>query len=208
MGFQKQITSIISRLPKLRRTGLFSATQTEAIEELSRAGLRNPVRIEVRTESKPMANLASSEELTSQRTPFGLHIEYLLCEAEKKSSHLVEFLLQNISKKIIIYFMTCACVDYWGSVLPQLSVLKGFPLIPLHGKMKQTAREKALSSFSALSSGVLLCTDVAARGLDIPGVDWIVQQLRVTCDLGLGCINSFNCGGWLLAIVLGVLPCL
>ncbi|KAI0526943.1 hypothetical protein KFK09_002537 [Dendrobium nobile] len=175
MGFQKQITSIISCLPKLRRTGLFSATQTEAIEELSRAGLRNPVRVEVRTESMPMANLASSEELTSTRTPFGLHMEYLLCEAEKKSSHLVEFLLQNISKKIIIYFMTCACVDYWGSVLPQLSVLKGFPLIPLHGKMKQTAREKALSSFSTLSSGVLLCTDVAARGLDIPGVDWIVQ---------------------------------
>ncbi|XP_020578823.1 DEAD-box ATP-dependent RNA helicase 18 [Phalaenopsis equestris] len=175
MGFQKQITSIISRLPKLRRTGLFSATQTEAIDELSRAGLRNPVRVEVRTESKPTAILASSEELTSTRTPFGLQIEYLLCEAEKKSSHLVEFLLQNISKKIIIYFMTCACVDYWGTVLPQLSVLKSFPLIPLHGKMKQTAREKALSSFSTLLCGALLCTDVAARGLDIPGVDWIVQ---------------------------------
>ncbi|XP_073104473.1 DEAD-box ATP-dependent RNA helicase 18 isoform X2 [Elaeis guineensis] len=131
MGFQKQITSIISRLPKLRRTGLFSATQTEAVEELSRAGLRNPVRVEVRTGAKPLHNLESAQQSTTSRTPLGLHIE--------------------------------------------LAVLKGCPLIPLHGRMKQIAREKALASYTALSSGILLCTDVAARGLDIPGVDWIVQ---------------------------------
>lgn len=69
MGFQKQINSIISRLPKLRRTGLFSATQTEAVEELAKAGLRNPVRVEVRAETK------SSGNLTSSKTPSGLHIE-------------------------------------------------------------------------------------------------------------------------------------
>ncbi|XP_027335135.1 DEAD-box ATP-dependent RNA helicase 18 isoform X2 [Abrus precatorius] len=142
MGFQKQITAIISHLPKLRRTGLFSATQTEAVEELSKAGLRNP---------------------------------YLECDADKKPSQLVDILIKNRSRKIIIYFMTCACVDYWGVVLPCLPVLKGFSLIPLHGKMKQSAREKALASFTSLSSGILLCTDVAARGLDIPGVDCIVQ---------------------------------
>lgn len=73
MGFQKQITSIISRLPKLRRTGLFSATQSEAVEELSKAGLRNPVRVEVRTESKPQVE--SSQEVASSKTPLGLHIE-------------------------------------------------------------------------------------------------------------------------------------
>ncbi|KAJ6822946.1 DEAD-box ATP-dependent RNA helicase 18-like [Iris pallida] len=102
MGFQKQITSIISRLPKLRRTGLFSATQTEAVEELSRAGLRNPVRVEVRTEIKPVGNLASSQELAASITPLGLHIEYLECEAERKPSQLVDFLSQNTSKKIIM----------------------------------------------------------------------------------------------------------
>ncbi|BBG98092.1 P-loop containing nucleoside triphosphate hydrolases superfamily protein [Prunus dulcis] len=146
MGFQKQINDIISRLPKLRRTGLFSATQTEAVEELARAGLRNPVRV-----------------------------EYLECEADKKPSQLVDLLVKNKSNKTIVYFMTCACVDYWGLVLPLLGSLKGFPLIALHGKMKQAARDKALASFTSLSSGILLCTDVAARGLDIPGVDCIVQ---------------------------------
>ncbi|CAK7325924.1 unnamed protein product [Dovyalis caffra] len=175
MGFQKQLTSIISRLPKLRRTGLFSATQTEAVEELSKAGLRNPVRVEVRAETKSSNNTESAQQLAPYRTPSGLHLEYLECEADKKPSQLVDLLTKNKSKKIIIYFMTCACVDYWGVVLPHLAVLKGFSLISLHGKMKQTAREKALASFTSLTSGILLCTDVAARGLDIPGVDCIVQ---------------------------------
>lgn len=175
MGFQKQITSIISRLPKLRRTGLFSATQTEAVEELAKAGLRNPVRVEVRAETKSIDGILSSTQSTSSKTPSGLHLEYLECEADKKPSQLLDLLVKNKSKKIIIYYMTCASVDYWGVVLPHLAALKNFSIISLHGKMKQTAREKALASFTSLSSGILLCTDVAARGLDIPGVDCIVQ---------------------------------
>lgn len=75
MGFQKQITSIISRLPKLRRTGLFSATQTEAVEELSKAGLRNPVRVEVRAETKSLDDSSSSQPSASSKTPSGLHLE-------------------------------------------------------------------------------------------------------------------------------------
>ncbi|KAL2897265.1 DEAD-box ATP-dependent RNA helicase 18 [Bienertia sinuspersici] len=173
MGFQKQINYIISRLPKIRRTGLFSATQTEAVQELAKAGLRNPVRVEVRAETKSLDD--ESAMANTSKIPSGLHIEYLECEADKKSAELVDLLVKYKSKKTIIYFMTCASVDYWGVVLPLISVLKGHTLIPLHGKMKQKAREKALSSFTALSSGVLLCTDVAARGLDIPGVDCILQ---------------------------------
>ncbi|KAK6145555.1 hypothetical protein DH2020_022375 [Rehmannia glutinosa] len=114
MGFQKQISAVISRLPKLRRTGLFSATQTEAVEELSKAGLRNPVRVEVRAEAKRPKDITSSQQIASSKTPSQLQIE--------------------------------------------------------------AAREKALASFTSLSSGILLCTDVAARGLDIPGVDCIVQE--------------------------------
>ncbi|KAL5568835.1 hypothetical protein UlMin_025410 [Ulmus minor] len=171
MGFQKQINAILSRLPKLRRTGLFSATQTEAVEELAKAGLRNPVRVEVRAETKSV----SSQQRASSKTPSSLRLEYLECEADKKSSQLVDLLLKNKSKKIIIYFMTCACVQYWGLVLPRISSLKGFPLVLLHGKMKQNARETALASFTSLSNGILLCTDLAARGLDIPGVDCVVQ---------------------------------
>uniref|UniRef100_A0ACD5VM22 Uncharacterized protein n=1 Tax=Avena sativa TaxID=4498 RepID=A0ACD5VM22_AVESA len=171
MGFQKQVTSIISKLPKLRRTGLFSATQTEAVEELAKAGLRNPVRVQVKTEAKD----AAQQDLGPSKTPLGLRLEYMICEPSKKSSQLVDFLVHNNGKKIMVYFATCACVDYWAVVLPMLNLLEGSPVIPYHGKMKQGPREKALASFSALSSGILVCTDVAARGLDIPHVDLIVQ---------------------------------
>lgn len=78
MGFQKQISAIISRLPKLRRTGLFSATQTQAVEELSKAGLRNPVRVEVRAEVKGPKDIKSSQEIASSKIPSGLHIEVFL----------------------------------------------------------------------------------------------------------------------------------
>ncbi|KAJ1417719.1 P-loop containing nucleoside triphosphate hydrolase [Sesbania bispinosa] len=198
MGFQKQITSIISQLPKLRRTGLFSGTQTEAVEELSKAGLRNPVRVEVRAETKSASDPAASKQLESSKTPSGLHIEYLECEADKKRSQLVDILIKNRSKKIMIYFMTCAYVDYWGVVLPRLSVLKGLSLIPLHGKMKQSVREKALASFTSFSNGILLCADVAARGLDIPGVDCIVQLGRTTRILKWGEMHRiWNCNVFL-----------
>ncbi|XP_057826650.1 DEAD-box ATP-dependent RNA helicase 18 [Cryptomeria japonica] len=175
MGFHKQVSSITARLPKQRRTGLFSATQTEAVEELSKAGLRNPVRVEVRTEATFQSGSDPTTNTPCSRTPAGLNIEYLECEADEKPSQLVQFLSGHMAKKIILYFMTCACVDYWGVVLSQLKVLKGCPLIALHGRMKQSIREKALASFTKLSTGILLCTDVAARGLDIPDVDWIVQ---------------------------------
>ncbi|GER55876.1 dead box ATP-dependent RNA helicase, partial [Striga asiatica] len=186
MGFQKQINAIISRLPKQRRTGLFSATQTEAVEELSKAGLRNPVRVEVRAESKRLKHVTSSEQIAPSKTPSQLRIEYLECEADQKPLQLIDLLKYKLGcLKFSIeyaqlsfscsYFMTCACVDYWGAVLPLLPALKGFSLISLHGQMKQTVREKALASFTSLSSGVLLCTDVAARGLDIPGVDCVLQ---------------------------------
>lgn len=96
-------------------------------------------------------------------------------------------------EKVIVYFLTCACVDYFSLVLPILwpalhqnsSKNKNKPstaanslnpsLLALHGRMKQAAREATLSSFASCEAGVLLCTDVAARGLDIPDVHWVVQ---------------------------------
>lgn len=88
MGFQKQITSVISRLPKLRRTGLFSATQTEAVEELSKAGLRNSVRVEVRAETKSIGSASTSLQSVSSKTPSGLRLEActVLSRTNKSSS--------------------------------------------------------------------------------------------------------------------------
>lgn len=177
MGFQRQLSAIVSRLPKQRRTGLFSATQTEAVEELSKAGLRNPVRVEVKTEVKSIlpSAISGDQGLACSKTPSSLTIQFLECEGDEKPSQLAQFLLEFSSAKVIVYFMTCACVDFWGTVLPCLECLKNVSMVSLHGKMRQSVREKALAQFASMQAGVLLCTDVAARGLDIPNVDWILQ---------------------------------
>lgn len=75
MGFQKHVNFILSVLPKLRRTGLFSATQTKAVTDLSKAGLRNPVKVEVKTEAKQTSKDADQQELGPSKTPLGLRLE-------------------------------------------------------------------------------------------------------------------------------------
>ncbi len=77
--------------------------------------------------------------------------------------------------KVLVYFLTCASVEFHSLVLQRLPQLKGLQVAALHGKLKQAARESTLSKFTSLPAGVLLCTDVAARGLDIPDVAWILQ---------------------------------
>ena len=171
MGFSAQVGTILARLPKQRRTGLFSATQTQEVEELARAGLRNPVRVTVRD----TATRAGGGGGDAGKTPSQLRLLYATCEADEKLDTLVAFLAAHPDDKVIAYFLTCACVEYAATALAGLPQLAPGRLVALHGRMKQAARERALEAFAAAPGGVLLATDVAARGLDIPGVDWVLQ---------------------------------
>ncbi|KAJ3146683.1 ATP-dependent RNA helicase ddx55 [Geranomyces michiganensis] len=168
MGFEQTLTAIIQRLPKQRRTGLFSATMSDALTQLVRAGLRNPVRVRVKVES-----LTNAEE---QRTPSSLQIGYLICTPAQKLVQLIALLRSEPEKKFILYFSTCACVDYFFKILSGLPQLKAFAFHSLHGKMDAKRREAVYKKFTtSAGSSVLVCTDVAARGLDIPDVDYVVQ---------------------------------
>lgn len=179
MGFQAQLDAIMARLPKQRRTGLFSATQTEAVQALARAGLRNAVRVNVTVAAVTGAEAKGGESAEGgdvQKTPRGLNIQYIVCEADEKLPQLVSFLQRHKQEKVIVYFLTRACVDFYALVLKRLhKETAGLQVRALHGSMKQAQREATLAAFTDLPAGVLLCTDVAARGLDIPDVSWIVQ---------------------------------
>ncbi|KYR00091.1 putative RNA helicase [Tieghemostelium lacteum] len=168
MGFHQPISSILSKLPKQRRTGLFSATQTSEVKELARTGMRNPVRVQV--------SVQSSHTLEVQSIPSTLDNRYSICPPDEKFNRLLQFFSEKATQyKIIVYFLTCAQVDYFYKLLKNLKSTKDLPFFSLHGKAPHTKRIKVFDEFSAAKSGVLLSTDLASRGLDIPNVDWVVQ---------------------------------
>ncbi|KAJ8125658.1 hypothetical protein O1611_g7981 [Lasiodiplodia mahajangana] len=165
------IQGILSRLPKQRRTGLFSASVGEAVSEIIRVGLRNPVKISVRVKTK------SGDVIEERKTPASLQMTYLITPTSKKLPSVVR-LLQNLEPRplrSIIFLSTCAAVDYFSHILPTL-LPEGFQLNILHGKQDTKVREKGVSKFlNATEPSILLTTDVAARGLDFPAVDFVLQ---------------------------------
>lgn len=169
MGFEKQLSSIITTLPKQRRTALFSATMTDGLNRLVKAGLRNPVSVSVKV------HMACGEVLTEQKIPSTLRIYYRICEAHEKLGHLINILLEAPEMKFMVYFSTGACVDYYFRLLSLYTAVSNLKFHSLHGKMDPKRREAVYAKFTASIGGVLICTDVAARGLDIPDIDWVVQ---------------------------------
>ncbi|XP_063709775.1 probable ATP-dependent RNA helicase DDX55 homolog [Culicoides brevitarsis] len=163
LGFEATLNTIFSYLPRQRRTGLFSATQTKEVADLMRAGLRNPV-------------LVCVKEKAAQSTPKLLQNYFAIVEPEEKLKYLLQFIKANDIQKSLLFLPTCACVEYWGLVLPHLLAAQGqtIKVFALHGKMKQR-RGKILQKFRDTENAMLLCTDVLARGVDIPEIDWVLQ---------------------------------
>lgn len=96
----------------------------------------------------------------------------MLCPSDQRLSLLFTFLKKNYQKnKIIVFFSSCNSVKFHSELLNYIDL----PVLDLHGKQKQAKRSSTFFDFMNKSNGVLLCTDVAARGLDIPAVDWIIQ---------------------------------
>jgi ATP-dependent RNA helicase DDX55/SPB4 len=168
LGFKEDIQKILSQLPKQRRTGLFSASVSEAVDQLIRVGLRNPVRISVKVKSSTGA--------LDKRTPVSLQMSYAITKPSQKLPAIRQLLgnMDPMPQKSIVYVSTCAAVDYFQHILPEL--IPNFTIVPLHGKHLPKVREKNFNRFlESVSPTVLLTTDVAARGLDIPMVDLVVQ---------------------------------
>uniref|UniRef100_A0A1B6JTZ4 ATP-dependent RNA helicase n=1 Tax=Homalodisca liturata TaxID=320908 RepID=A0A1B6JTZ4_9HEMI len=171
LGFEKSLNTILQYLPRQRRTGLFSATQTKEVESLVRAGLRNPVMITVTEKSN---NSACNKVTSTLSTPSTLSNYYTILEPTDKLPFLMEFLQHHgYEQKYMLFLSTCACVEYFSAILKVL-LAKNLDIFSIHGKMKEK-RYKIFDSFRKSQSGLLICTDVMARGIDIPEVDWVIQ---------------------------------
>lgn len=160
VGFEDEMRQIVKILPKEdRQTMLFSATQTTKVEDLARISLRpGPLYINV-------------DHYQEHSTVEGLEQGYVICEADMRFRLLFTFLKKHLKKKVIVFFSSCNCVKYYAELLNYIDL----PVLDLHGKQKQQKRTNTFFEFCNATHGTLICTDVAARGLDIPAVDWIVQ---------------------------------
>ncbi|CAB3375207.1 Hypothetical predicted protein [Cloeon dipterum] len=159
IGFEEELKQIINLLPKRRQTMLFSATTTAKTEALTKLALKKePFYVGV-DDTKEMATVE------------GLEQGYVVCPSEKRFLLLFTFLKKNRKKKVMVFFSSCMSVKFHHELLNYIDL----PVMSIHGKQKQTKRTSTFFQFCNAETGILLCTDVAARGLDIPAVDWIVQ---------------------------------
>ena len=160
IGFEDEMRQIVKILPKEdRQTMLFSATQTTKVEDLARISLRpGPLYINV-------------DHTKEHSTVEGLEQGYVVCDSDKRFLLLFSFLKRQKNKKVIVFFSSCACVKYHSDLLNYIDL----PVLDLHGKQKQQKRTNTFFEFCNAKQGTLICTDVAARGLDIPSVEYIVQ---------------------------------
>ncbi|EGV94631.1 ATP-dependent RNA helicase DDX18 [Cricetulus griseus] len=159
VGFEEQLKQIIKLLPVRRQTMLFSATQSQKVEDLVRISLKKePLYVGVH-DHKEVA------------TVDGLEQGYVVCPSEKRFLLLFTFLKKNWKKKVMVFFSSCMSMKYHCELLNYIDL----PVLAIHGKQKQNKRTTTFFQFCNLDLGILLCTDMAARGLDIPEVDWIVQ---------------------------------
>ncbi|EMG46570.1 HAS1 ATP-dependent RNA helicase HAS1 [Candida maltosa Xu316] len=160
IGFEDEMKQIIKILPNEdRQSMLFSATQTTKVEDLARMSLRpGPLYINV----VPEKDVSTAD---------GLEQGYVVCDSDKRFLLLFSFLKRNVKKKIIVFLSSCNSVKFYSELLNYIDL----PVLDLHGKQKQQKRTNTFFEFCNAKQGILVCTDVAARGLDIPAVDWIIQ---------------------------------
>ncbi|PMD13672.1 DEAD-domain-containing protein [Hyaloscypha hepaticicola] len=161
MGFQASVDAIIEHLPKQRQTMLFSATQTKKVSDLARLSLRDPEYVSV-------------HEAAATATPTTLQQYYVLTPLPDKLDTLYSFIKSNLKSKIIVFMSSGKQVRFVYESFRHLQ--PGIPLLHLHGRQKQTARLDITSKFSASKNSCIFATDVVARGLDFPAVDWVIQM--------------------------------
>lgn len=157
MDFGPSIDKILKFVPRERRTFLFSATMSSKVESLQRASLRDPVRVSI--------------SFNKYQTVATLLQHYMFIPHVKKDTYLIYLVNEFAGKSCIIFSRTVIEAQRVAILLRTL----GFGAIPLHGQLSQQARLGALNKFRAGTRDILVATDVAARGLDIPNVDVVLN---------------------------------
>jgi ATP-dependent RNA helicase RhlE len=156
MGFVEDIKALLSNLPTDRQTLFFSATMSPQVQYLTQNFLDNPVTISVKTQE--------TAENVDQDI---IRVE----EHDDKLEVLHDLLIQKGFSKVLIFGQTKHGVERLSDTLEK----RGFSSVSIHGNKTQSARERALNTFKQDEAQIMVATDVAARGLDIPDVSHVIN---------------------------------
>uniref|UniRef100_A0A1X7TF89 RNA helicase n=2 Tax=Amphimedon queenslandica TaxID=400682 RepID=A0A1X7TF89_AMPQE len=158
MGFSEQLHEIIHKLPEQRQTLLFSATLPKMLVDFAKAGLTDPVLIRLDVDSK----------LSNQ-----LSLSFLSCRSDDKTAVLL-YLLRSVippNQQSVIFVATKHHVEYLKEILSSAGIDSSY----VYGSLDQTARKISIGKFLYKKTNVLLVTDIAARGIDIPLLDNVIN---------------------------------
>ncbi|MEM9878235.1 MAG: DEAD/DEAH box helicase, partial [Pseudomonadota bacterium] len=156
MGFIHPLRRIAKMLPQKRQTLMFSATMPAAIEQLSKAFLKRPVRVA----AAPVASPAEKVDQSALRV-----------NAHEKQALLTLLLQERPSERVIVFTRTKRGADRMVRRLKASDI----EATAIHGDKTQGQRERALRQFKSNAVGILIATDVAARGIDISDVDHVIN---------------------------------
>ena len=155
LGFLPQVRQIIAKIPKKRRTMMFSATMPPAIEELARTLLRDPLRIDI---------------LPVGRAAVGITHRLYVVAPENKRPCLLALLHQELGSTLV--FARRKVDAEW---LYHILQRQGHPVARIHSDQSQGKRVQALSNFREGSHRILVATDIAGRGIDVPGIEHVIN---------------------------------
>lgn len=161
MGFGAQLEQIAKYLPAARQTLMFSATLPANIISLSRKYLNNPVRIAVGATTAPAANIRQELIKTTDAAKYGELINQL----------------QNRKGSVLVFVKT----KYGAERLAQKLAKENQAADAIHGDLRQSRREKVITGFRQRKFRVLVATDIAARGLDIPHIESVINYDLPQC---------------------------
>ncbi len=155
LGFLPQVRQILGKIPKKRRTMMFSATMPPAIEELARTMLRDPLRIDI---------------LPVGKAAVGITHRLYVVAPENKRPCLMALLHQELGSTLVF---TRRKID--AEWLYHILHRQGHPVARIHSDQSQGKRVEALSNFREGSHRILVATDIAGRGIDVPGIEHVIN---------------------------------
>ena len=155
LGFLPQVRKIVSKIPRTRRTMMFSATMPSAIEELARGLLRDPLRVDITPKG---------------RAAVGISHRLYVVAPENKRPLLLALLHQELGTTLV-FARRKVDAEWLFHILER----QGHPVERIHSDRSQGGRTQALQNFREGSHRILVATDIAGRGIDVPGIEHVIN---------------------------------